>query len=510
MKRNWIIELGSLLVLVSVSVFADEEALKAGHLSSVTFTHGVASGDLTPSSVVLWTRVDQKAQLTVELSADPLFQEITLKRSVLASAKNDFTAKVRARSLRPDQTYFYRWRYGVSLSDIGTFKTAPPPWISADLQFAYSGDTDGTKDINHMPFFNDFEALDTAREEGLDFFVYLGDTVSPDSPLRPSPAQTLDEYRDVYKVNREIEALRNLLQDIPIYAVWDDHEVQNDYDGQAVDPTRYAIGREAFFEYMPIGKRRHPHDPNCAGNPLFRVFRWGKDVDLIRLDERSCRSADVEVACRFNPSDPATFDPAPTLPSGLRAQFGLPALPPTGCLEAIFDPSRTLLGRRQKAALKTTLLHSQARFKLILNQVPIQQFYASPYDRWEGYGAERNEVLSFIRDHHIEGVIFLTGDTHANLINGVFIDLFTDPEFIAQEFVTGPVASTTLEEDILAQAGEPALDLFNVLLDIAGVECRDLDAFSYGLVKVDTSAVTTTITLKDDAGGVLCTKTIGP
>ncbi|MGH8604205.1 MAG: alkaline phosphatase D family protein, partial [Gammaproteobacteria bacterium] len=280
-----------------------------------------------------------------------------------------------------------------------------------------------------------------------------------------------------------------------------------------------AAGRKAFFEYMPIRKRRHLHDLSCAGNPLFRVFRWGKDVDLIRLDERSCRSADVEAACHFDPSNPATFDPAPTLPPLLRGQFGLPDSPPPGCLEAIFDPSRTLLGHRQKAALKTTLLHSQAKFKLILNEVPIQQFYASPYDRWEGYGAERNEILSFIRDHHIEGVIFLTGDTHANLINEVFIDRLTpDAASVAVEFVTGPVASSTLEQDIRVQAGEPGLVLFNTLLDIAGVECRDLNTFSYGLVEVDTSVGTATFTLKDDTGAVLsdqqnpsiaCTKTLG-
>ena len=79
----------------------------------------------------------------------------------------------------------------------------------------------------------------------------------------------------------------------------------------------------------------------------------------------------------------------------------------------------------------------------MINELPIQQFFALPYDRWEGYGAERNEILNFIRDNAIDNVIFLATDIHANLINDVFIDAFTDPQSIANEFVTGPIATST-------------------------------------------------------------------
>lgn len=427
MKKNKRrVEWGLLLALVSLSVFAGQGDLKTGPLS-LTFTHGIASGDVTPFSAVLWTRVDQEVKLKVEVALDPAFHEKIFKRTILASASNDFTAQVTARWLRPDQTYFYRWRHGASQSDVGTFKTAPLPWVAADVRFAYSADTDGTK-VNGVPAFNGFEALEAVRLEEPDFFVYLGDdTVYSDSPLREQPADTLEEYRETYKANREFPALRHLLQSTSIYSLWDDHEVRDDYDGQTVDQGLYAMGRKAFLEYMPLQPLRLPSDPACAGAPLLRVFRWGQDVDLIRLDERSCRSGSVEAACLLDPSNPATLDPAPTLPPFLRTPLGLPASPPPGCLEALFDPARTLLGSLQKAVLKAVLLRSKARFKFILNQVPIQQFYAQPYDRWEGYGAERNEILRFIREHHLKNVIFLTTDTHANLINQVFIDQFTDP-----------------------------------------------------------------------------------
>ena len=78
---------------------------------------------------------------------------------------------------------------------------------SGSVRFGWSGDSDGTR-VDGVPFFNNFEVFDAAREDGLDFFVYHGDTIYSDSAIRPDgPARTLDEYRDAYEVNRDIPAL---------------------------------------------------------------------------------------------------------------------------------------------------------------------------------------------------------------------------------------------------------------------------------------------------------------
>ena len=53
---------------------------------------------------------------------------------------------------------------------------------------------------------------------------------------------------------------------------------------------------------------------------------------------------------------------------------------------------------------------------MIFNEVPIQQYYALPYDRWEGYEAERQALLQYLPDK-VENVVFLTTDVHANLVN---------------------------------------------------------------------------------------------
>jgi len=90
--------------------------------------------------------------------------------------------------------------------------------------------------------------------------------------------------------------------------------------------------------------------------------------------------------------------------------------PPPGCLEEINDPKRTMLGSRQLATFKRAIKNSKATFKVIFNEVPIQQYYALPYDRWEGYEAERQEVLHFLQDN-VDNAVFLTTDAHANLVN---------------------------------------------------------------------------------------------
>jgi phosphodiesterase/alkaline phosphatase D-like protein len=51
-----------------------------------------------------------------------------------------------------------------------------------------------------------------------------------------------------------------------------------------------------------------------------------------------------------------------------------------------------------------------------MNEMPIQQFYSLPYDRWEGYEAERRRLLTFI-SKNVKDVVFLTTDVQATLVN---------------------------------------------------------------------------------------------
>jgi alkaline phosphatase D len=463
----------------------------------------VASGDVSATSAVLWTRAEGADALRVELSTEPAFASPRVEQSS-TSPQHDFTVKAKVDALTPSTRYYYRFRAGDSVSPTGTFVTAPDASASAPLHFVFSGDSDGSRKPDGSSPFNNFEVLDAALKEEPAFFLYFGDTIYAD---RAPAATTLDGYRAKYRENRGYPALTRILAGASTYNTWDDHEVVNDFTPSTVDGSELAGGRQAFREYLPID------DSAGDASPMYRSFRWGRDVDLILLDERSYRSPEASSACAVaGRPDPLPGAAAPGVPDSARQGRGLLGLPPglpQGCLEAINDPGRTLLGDTQKQWLKDQLKSSVAAWKVIVNEVPVQQIIALPYDRWEGYAAERTEILSFIRDNAIKNVVFLTTDLHANVFGPVRMDLFADPDPIAYEAVVGPIATYTLKAEIAAAISQNAADLFApLLLGVVKVDCAMVDNYAYGSVDVDPAGGTLTITARDAAGAALCTKTL--
>ncbi len=141
----------------------------------------------------------------------------------------------------------------------------------------------------------------------------------------------------------------------------------------------------------------------------------------------------------------------------------------------------------------------------------MQEFFANPYDRWEGYAAERTEILSFIRIAGIANVVWLSADLHAVLVNDVRVATFSPP-FDAggmKEVVAGPIATTTFGTAIGAVAGPSVVPVFAAFLQAPlpqglGVSCAVLDRFTYATVDVSSAGRTVTITPKDAAGRPVC------
>jgi alkaline phosphatase D len=538
-NRLWVAALSTLAVAALTTPSAA--------FGAVTFPDGVSSGDVTQSQAILWTRVaglTTPEQIKVEgWTNSSLKGKKAFMGKFKPTAARDWTVKIDVTGLQPGTQYWYRFKKDDDLAPAGTFKTAPNPNVAADVKFTYTADSDPFK-VGGVNPFNNWETLSAAQAEGGDFFIFLGDTIYSDSSNRPGgPATTLNDYRDAYKLQRTYANLTNLQLSTSTYPLMDDHEVVNDYDGQTVDPARYAAGRQAFLENMPIRETGLPHDPSCAGDPLYRTVKWGTDVELFILDERSCRSASVE-------GNPCLGDLGPTLPLPVRQNspfsffFGLPGdAVPAGCLAAINDPSRTMLGPVQKVKFKNDLLNSTAQHKLVISELAFQQFHALPYDRWEGYAAERKELLEFIGNNAIDNVAFLTTDNHATLQNEVFVDRFENcgsavpdpgetpgdamlqcavanpPATLGHEAITGPIATNTLQREVIGFAGFIGLFAFNQILNVDATDCRHLDKYSYGRVDVNAAADTATVSSRDSTGAVIadqnvpttfCTQVYGP
>jgi phosphodiesterase/alkaline phosphatase D-like protein len=172
-------------------------------------------------------------------------------------------------------------------------------------------------------------------------------------------------------------------------------------------------------------------------------------------------------------------------------QFNNP--PPPGCVEKINDPNRTMLGGRQLKNFKQAIRGSSATFKVVFNEVPIQQYYALPYDRWEGYEAERQEVLSFLQQN-VKNVVFLTTDVHANLVNDARFCTLEDncPRNSGiLDITTGPIATAPFSLEISDAIGNPnggelVHDFFFKPQppDGVGMQCAAMDQFSYAQVRV--------------------------
>jgi alkaline phosphatase D len=487
-----------ILLLSTATLLALASA--CGEDEAVEFTHGVASGDVTSETAVLWARTNRGADLTVEVSESESFGEIAVEQDVEASGDADNTAKAEVAGLKPATQYYYRFTSGDEASATGAFRTAPLDIQPAAVRFVFSGDSDGTVAEDGTRQY-DFSVLDAARQENADFFVYLGDTIHANSDAA-EPAATLDAYRAKYRENREVKPLLDLLASTSTFVMWDDEEVANNFAGTTVDGELLADGRQAFREYMPLSG---DDDPEV----LYRRFRWGKLVDLIILDERSYRSESAAEACSTN-GEPdllptLAFPGLPAAYQDFREDLGLPRGIDPACQAAILDQSRTMLGDEQQLWLSAALKESDATFKFVINEVPISDLLFLPYDRWEGYRAERDEVLRFINDNGISNVIFLTTDFHGNVVAGPRRQLNLYP--IAHETITGPIGGETIGQAIAGAQGEELANAFALFLTgVLGVECARLDSFSYGLVEVASFGVK--ITLKDETGAELCVKTV--
>src|SRR5260221_7309785 len=77
------------------------------------FAEGVASGDPTSNSVIVWTRLSSSplpdVPLTVEVAEDAAFARVVARTHTRARASADHTCRVLVGGLRPARSYWYRF-----------------------------------------------------------------------------------------------------------------------------------------------------------------------------------------------------------------------------------------------------------------------------------------------------------------------------------------------------------------------------------------------------------------
>ena len=487
-------------------------------LAAKGFQLGVTAGDVTSSSAVLWGKAKKSGKArgySLDVARNRRFRGL-VPHFVVAKPSRDNTIQKKVKGLRPNTRYWFRFvGDGGRCSDVGTFKTAPKPRQNATIRFAWSGDQDFNPEPGETkPHWNNGEVLARMKAERNHFNVMLGDTIYSDSevPGRLHPiALSVKQKWAKYRINLGNKRLQALRRSAAFYSQWDDHEFVNDFspaensfdNGVNVNGrTLYNRGQKAFRDYSPVTWSKR--------NGLYRTVRWGRNLQLFFLDERSFRSANADANHVCDNPQTGSPDLAPTAPQSTRSLFAL-AVPSLAqpvsqaCLDAIRSPNRTFLGQRQLGRFFKDVKSSTARFKVIMNEMPIQQYYVLPYDRWEGFEAERQRVLTELQS--VKNVIFLTTDVHATLVNDARFQTLESggaKNSGIMDVTVGPVATANyaLEIDGVTGPGSSALVKSAFFTPPppggVGMQCSILDQFSYGEVTVTSSKLT--VTPKDSAG----------
>ncbi len=471
------------ILLLSFLVFGSQSVLAA-------FPDGVCSGDVTEEAAVLWTRTAQPIPVRLEVAMDDLFTSIVASAEGETTEENGLTLRIDVVGLAPLTTYHFRFVNRAEESDRsppGRFRTAPAPGESAAFRFVFSGDSD----FAYTPLW----IMKFAADESPDFGIWFGDTIYGDVPSGGlGLARTLDEYRAKYRQIRADEHMREFLRTVPVWVGWDDHEVVNDYAGGDPEPplTREQIinGYQAFFENMPI----RPQGVSGDEYRTYRRLRYGSLAELFLLDVRQYRDRSAAAECDMK------LDPHNIVLGG--------RCPAADCLELLRQP-RTMLGEEQLSWLKSGLLDSQADIKVVVVGVPMTFMALLPYDRWDGYGAERREILEFIDANMIESVWFLATDAHLTLFNPDLTSYFRRhrPDYqlpnavVMPEIVAGPIAAGTPLREATRMGAEilglePDCCLLSTLLNgpyewmtekllrLNELAFLDADRFAYVLIEV--------------------------
>lgn len=253
------------------------------------YPEGVASGDPSPDSIILWTRrpfaSGDRRLLTVEVALDPDFRRIVATAPVAVSAAADWTCRALVGNLKPARTYWYRFADEEGNgSRIGRTRTARAPNDAHPVHFAFvscQSVNEGKLNAYRRMIFEDERA---APADSLDFVLHLGDFIYevvqyPDEVATRYDRTiyevariadghkvgnfhiplTVDGYRAVYRGYLADPDLQDARARWPFVAIWDNHEFSWQGWQSIVKAGRFeqpgqsvkVAANQAWFEYLP-------------------------------------------------------------------------------------------------------------------------------------------------------------------------------------------------------------------------------------------------------------------
>ncbi len=401
------------VVLAGVCALADI-ANAAGSLVS-----GPMLGYRTHREVFVWleTKDAKKAAIDYWLAGKPETRQSIIRDRLNVHPAGGQIIQFRPGALVMGATYEYE------LSIDGVKQSFPYPLrFSTTAQWEWRADPPDFKFlIGSCAYLNDapydrpdpepygktLETFKHAAETGADFMVWLGDNWYYREADYSSPSGLW--YRAMK--DRATPELQKLFATMHHYATWDDHDYgpnDSNWSYELKDETLKIF--RSYWGNPSYGERDNPG--------VYTKFYWG-DAAFIMLDNYYHR-------------DDTQLDQARM-------------------------PAKTQWSRRQLEWLKQSLLQAQDLghfpFKFIGNgtQMLQTQTGGSSHQRYEH---ERAELLDFIRDHNISGVVFMTGDVHHSAVYRR--QLSPDGPWI-YDITSSPLTSGSWDVEKSAKARDPLL-----------------------------------------------------
>ncbi|HEY5756274.1 MAG TPA: alkaline phosphatase D family protein [Steroidobacter sp.] len=410
------------------------------------YAEGVASGDPTSDSVLLWTRVSAASNvsavpLTVEISETPAFENLVATATTRALAAADHTCRVLVAGLKPSRIYWYRFidERGRG-SRIGRTRTAAAADDTNPVKFAFvscQNVCEGAQNAYRRMMFEDERA---APADQLAFVLHLGDFIYEvvdypeevpgghryDRRIRdvvryPQGEKvgrfhipmTLADYRTVYRAYLHDPDLQAARARWPFVAMWDNHEFswmgwqsQQRFDRQnRPAQTRKVAANQTWFEYQPARVAR-------PGRQSLEQFDAPavKDVPLKTFDAHGLSTEPNNIAAidsligyrtlrwgqhleliitdqhSFRSEEPTSRPEAAALDNP-----SFPEMIPQEILERLDageggQPPQTILGQRQKTWFLETLRASKQTWKVWGNSLGTLDWRADPQNLPSGVG----------------------------------------------------------------------------------------------------------------------------
>ena len=317
---------------------------------------GPLTGNVQPDGVTLWMYASPNSECTYTYQEEGSDQK-EKQTGKFTAVKNQAAKglgqifKATLNGLSSDT----RYQYVVSIdgkSDPnrkGSFKTAPIEGKSTAFRLAIT---------SCMKIGKPQGSWGLLLAENPDLHITVGDTHYADTT---DPTVQL-RHHVAYRREKEFA---NVLRNVPIYAIWDDHDYgPNNSDGTAKGKEFSLAGWKQAWANPKLGTADTP-------GAFFKFSRG--DVDFFVVDSRYHRSPNEDQD----------------------------------------DEKKRMLGDAQFEWLINGLKNSKARFKMIISGSTLHH---SKVDGWRIYTFSRHRLFDAIKENEISGAMYVSGDVHQSLV----------------------------------------------------------------------------------------------